>query len=75
MPTGRAEEVGSVRSEEAHVGARVKVVEDFRIPELRGMIGTVKQTYGDPSYRALEVRLDGGRSELFWHHELEKVEE
>ncbi len=64
-----------MRSDEAHVGARVKVVEDCRKPELRGRVGTVEQMYGDRSYRALEVRLEDGRSELFWHHELEEVEE
>jgi len=41
-----------------------------RRPALRGLVGTIKQRYGDSSYLALEVLFENGRSELFWHHEL-----
>ena len=64
-----------MRSEEARVGARVRVRETYRKPELRGLIGSIKQTYGDRAYRALEVQLEDGRSLLFWYYELEEPEQ
>jgi len=30
---------------------------------------------GDPTYIALDVLLDDGHSEVFWHHELEEIAE
>ncbi len=47
----------------------------LRKPELRGAAGRIVGSYGHPRYLALDVRLDDGRSELFWHHELEQTEE
>lgn len=63
-----------MKSEEARIGMRVRVSEEHRKLELREMNGTIVQRYGDSSYLALDVRLDDGRSELFWHHELDEVE-
>jgi hypothetical protein len=40
-----------------------------------GRVGTVTQTYGDPEYRAVEVRFDGGGIGLFWHHQVELDQE
>jgi hypothetical protein len=37
------------------------------------MLGTVEHSWGDAHHPALDVRLENGRSELFWFHELEKV--
>jgi len=37
------------------------------------MIGTVEMCYGHPKYAALDVRLDDGQLELFWHYQLEKA--
>jgi uncharacterized protein YcgL (UPF0745 family) len=62
-----------VKSEEARVGARVRVHPDYRKPELRGVLGTIAKVWGEPHYAAIEVQLDGGRSELLWRHELEEV--
>jgi hypothetical protein len=62
-----------VGSEEARSGTRVK--DDYRKPELRGAVGKIVQSYGHPNYLALDVRLDDGRPELFWHHELEETEQ
>jgi hypothetical protein len=64
-----------VKSEEARVGARVRVCPGYRKPELRGGLGTIAKVWGSPYYAAIEVRLDGGRTELFWRHELEEVRE
>jgi hypothetical protein len=62
-------------TQEARIGARVRVREGHRKPELRRRVGTIKRVYGDPSCAAVEVRFGDGRSELLWRHELEQVEE
>jgi hypothetical protein len=66
---------GPMRLEEAYPGARVRVRGSYRKPELRGTVGTIVKRWGKPSYAAVEVRFDGGRSELFWRHELEEIQE
>ncbi len=62
-------------SQEALIGMRVRVREDYRSAHLRGQKGTIKNRWGDPNYVALEVLLDDRRLELFWHHELEELSE
>ena len=62
-------------SEEARIGKRVRVRADHRSTILRGQAGTIEKRWGDPNYLALDVLLDDGRSELFWHHELEEIAE
>jgi hypothetical protein len=37
------------------------------------MGGIIEQCWGSPDYRALDVRLEDGRSELFWFHQLDTV--
>ena len=55
---------------------RVQVGERYRKADLRGAVGTVQQVWGNPNFAtALLVRLEDGRYELFWHHELQMVEE
>lgn len=62
-------------SEQAQVGKRVRVREGaLRRPTLPTSVGTIEKIWGDPNYVALDVLLDDGRSELFWHHELEEVD-
>jgi hypothetical protein len=61
--------------EEALVGTKVRVRESHLRPELRGKVGTITRRWGHPEYLALDVLLDDGRSQLFWHHELEETEE
>jgi hypothetical protein len=63
-----------VLSEEALVGTRVRVRNSLLKSELRGLMGTITVRWGSPNYVALDVLLKDGRSELFWHHELEEVE-
>jgi hypothetical protein len=39
------------------------------------LVGTIEKRWGNPDYVALDVMLDEGGSELFWHHELEELAE
>jgi hypothetical protein len=64
-----------MRSEEAQIGARVRVSESGWHSEWRGLTGTVRAKWGNPKYLALDVLLDDGRTLLFWHHELEDISE
>lgn len=67
--------MGFVTSEEARPGMRVRISDDHRRLALRGLVGTIKRRYGASSYLALEVVFEDGRSELFWHHELNAVDQ
>jgi hypothetical protein len=67
--------VSFLKSREALIGARVRVLETDRRPELRGMLGTIEHRFGHPAYVALDVRLDDGQMELFWAHGLEGAEQ
>ncbi len=61
---------------EARLGVRVRVGEGYRKAELRGALGTVQQIWGNPNYHtALLVRLEDGRYELFWLHEVHMADE
>ena len=62
-------------SEEARIGKRVRIRADHRSTALRGLVGTIEKRWGNPAYVALDVILDDGGSELFWHHELEEIAE
>jgi hypothetical protein len=61
--------------EEAQVGMKVRVRESLLRSELRGQVGTIRAKWGSPDYVALDVLLDDGRLELFWHYELEELDE
>jgi hypothetical protein len=62
-----------VRSEEASIGARVRVGERGLHSELRGLRGKIIERWGHPEYLALDVRLEDGSSRLFWRYELEEA--
>ena len=64
-----------MRSEQARIGARVRVGESGLRPEWRGLTGTISAMWGHPEYPALDVRMEDGRSQLFWHHELDQFPE
>jgi hypothetical protein len=65
-----------MRSEQAQIGAKVRVGEESgRRSEWRGLTGTVSKKWGHPEYLALDVLLEDGRTQLFWHHELEEIAE
>ena len=58
---------------ETHRGMLVRVVEEKRRPEVVGMHGTIKGSFGHPDHPALDVQLENGRLELFWYHQLERA--
>jgi hypothetical protein len=64
-----------MRSEDAQIGAKVRVGYSGGRSEWRGLTGTVSRKWGHPEYLALDVLLDDGRTQLFWHHELEEIAE
>jgi hypothetical protein len=60
-------------SKVARIGTRVKVRDSLLRAELRGKEGTIAGRWGSPHYLALDVLLDDGGTQLFWHHELEEI--
>lgn len=64
----------SLVAHEARPGMLVRVTEDRRRPAYEGKLGIIKDSFGNPDYPALDVQLENGRLELFWFHQLEKVE-
>jgi hypothetical protein len=38
-----------------------------------GQVGTITHLYGVPSHRAVDVKFDDGRSELFWYYQLDET--
>ncbi len=42
--------------------------------EFRDRHGTVEHMWGAPEHPALDVRLEDGRLELFWFHELDQIQ-
>lgn len=63
-----------MQSHEARPGISVRVLKSFRKPEFEGMLGTIRNCFGDAEYPALDVQLEDGRLELFWVHQVEKLE-
>jgi hypothetical protein len=64
-----------MKSEEAHVGKRVRVREAHRKANLRGRKDTIVERWGNPDYVALDVLFDEGHWQLFWYHELEEADQ
>ncbi len=62
-------------SQEVQLGTRVRVREEHGRAELRGLLGTLDQRWGNSDYPAFLVWLEAGRFELFWDYELEEAEE
>jgi hypothetical protein len=63
-----------VRAEEAClVGTRVRVRQEHRILERRGMVGKVVGRYGGEEYVAVDVRFPDGHHRLFWPGDLEEI--
>jgi hypothetical protein len=63
-----------MHSEEARIGMRVRVRNTLLRAELRGREGEITERLGSPDYAALNVFLDDGSQQLFWHHELDPVD-
>jgi hypothetical protein len=53
----------------------VRVSEHYKSRDFRGQTGLVQQRYGDDRYATVDVQFGDGRSELFWHHDLEEAQE
>lgn len=65
-----------VRSEEARVvGTRVRVRENHRSADRRGMVGKIVGTFGGEEFMAVDVRFRDGGLGLFWPGDLEKAPE
>lgn len=62
-----------MQAHEPRLGMLVRVKEGHWKAKFSGMRGTVEHRWGHPDYPALDVRLDNGRLELFWFHELDEV--
>lgn len=63
-----------MRTEEASfVGTKVRVRQEHRILERRGMVGKVVGRYGGEEYVAVDVRFSDGQRRLFWPSDLEEI--
>ena len=62
-----------MKLQDARPGVAVRVKGGLWKSEFGGMLGTVEHSWGDAHHPALDVRLEDGRSELFWFHELDEV--
>ncbi len=63
-----------MRAEDAClVGTKVRVRQEHRILERRGMVGKVVGRYGGEEYVAVDVRFPDGHQRLFWPSDLEEV--
>jgi hypothetical protein len=63
-----------MRVEEAcFVGTKVRVRQEHRILERRGMVGKVVGRYGGEEYVAVDVRFSNGQRRLFWPSDLEAI--
>lgn len=62
-----------MRSEEARIGMRLRVRNSLLRAELRGR-EKITELLGSRDYVALNVLLDDGSRQLFWHHELDPVD-
>jgi hypothetical protein len=66
----------SVGEEQARVGARVKVLDHNRRPNLVGETGTIVRIYRSSSQMTgLPVRLDDGRWQLLWPQDVQPLAE
>jgi hypothetical protein len=63
-----------MEAEEARPGIRVRVRDSLPRFELRGKEGAFVVRWGHPDYLALDVLLDDGHSQPFWHPELEDID-
>ena len=71
-PMGRG---GFVKLQTARIGTKVRVQKGHGIPNLEGCIGTIVRSFVVYNRWAFKVRFKDGHLGLFWHHELEEVEE
>jgi len=61
-----------MKSEEAPIGARVRVGGSGWRTEWHGLTGQITPKWGNPEHPAFDVLLEDGLRQLFWYHELEE---
>jgi len=66
-------EANSLESHEARIGKLVGVLDGAKRPR-KGRLGTIVRTYGHPDYLAMDIRFEDGSVELYWYHELRRME-
>ena len=62
-----------MESNEARIGTAVGVLDGAKRLG-KGRIGMIEQTYGHPECLAVDVRFEDGSVELYWYHELRRME-
>jgi hypothetical protein len=62
-----------MNSHEARVGALVGLLDGVKRSG-KGRIGIIERTYGHPEDLAMDVRFEDGSVELYWYHELRRME-
>ena len=62
-----------LESHEACIGKVVGVLDGAKRTG-KGRVGTIEHTYGHPNYLAVDVRFSDGSVELYWYHELRRME-
>jgi hypothetical protein len=62
-----------MKPQDARVGMRVKVADQHRIEERRGLVGKVVGCYGGEEHKALDVRFPNGQHRLFRPEDLEEI--
>ena len=63
-----------MHSHEARIGTLVRVLDGVKRTG-KGRIGTIERIYGHPDDLAMDVRFEDGSVELYWFHELRRMEE
>ena len=64
-----------MRSQDVQLGMLVRVSKRHSNLDYRGQTGVVQQRYGNVHYAAFDIQFLDGRSELFWHHELDEAKQ
>jgi len=63
-----------LESREARIGTSVGVLDRARRAG-KGSAGTIVRTYGLPEYLAVDVLFEDGSVELYWHYQLQTMEQ
>ena len=61
-----------MKAEDVQLGMLVQVSQLHSKLDYRGQTGVVQQRFGNVHYAAFDIQFLDGRSELFWHHELDE---
>ena len=62
-----------MKQQDVRVGMQVRVSENHRIVERRGLLGKVVGRYGGEQYVAVDVRFADRHYRLFWPEDLEEI--